>query len=90
MQNKYEDITPNDSFIQENYKLGIHLNSHIFYLNQNISIHNNYKMKKNFKTLLNFILIAGIIMIFTHGCKKDNDTNDLTQSGTVKDIDSNV
>jgi uncharacterized protein (TIGR02145 family) len=42
-------------------------------------------MKKNFRTLLNFLLIAGVIMIFASSCKKDSDTND----ATVKDIDGN-
>jgi len=40
---------------------------------------------KNFRTLLNFLLIAGVIMIFASSCKKDSYTND----ATVKDIDGN-
>jgi len=43
-------------------------------------------MKKTIRTWLNFLLIAGVVMIFATSCKKDTVTNDLT----VKDIDGNV
>ena len=47
-------------------------------------------MKKIIKRLLNLLIIAGVVMILATSCKKDNDTDDPTQSGTVKDIDGNV
>ena len=47
-------------------------------------------MKKNFRTWLNFLLIAGVVMILATSCKKDNNTDDPEQIVTVKDIDGNV
>lgn len=47
-------------------------------------------MKKNFRTLLNLLLIAGVLMIFPTSCRKCEDINNPTQSNTVKDIDGNI
>lgn len=47
-------------------------------------------MKKIIETWLNFLFIAGFVMILATSCKKEKDTNDPPQSVTVKDIDGNI
>ena len=48
-------------------------------------------MKKTIQTWMNFLLIAGFVMILTTSCKKSESPTDPTQTtnDTVKDIDGN-
>jgi len=48
-------------------------------------------MKKTIQTWMNFLFIAGFVMILTTSCKKSESATDPTQTtnGTVKDIDGN-
>lgn len=46
-------------------------------------------MKKNIRTLLTTLLVAGIVMNFTASCSKNDNTNEPIPTGTVTDIDGN-
>ena len=47
-------------------------------------------MKKNFRNWIYSIVIIGSFLMLTASCKKGDDSNNPTSSGTVKDVDGNV